>query len=248
MLAAGVGSRLRGEEAGAAEHPPKVLLRFGGRTLLHRHIENLRRAGVEKLALVVGYRAAEIEREIAAARAQDYVETVYNADFRSGSVTSLAAGAAALEGGGDMLLMDADVLYHPRILDRLVTTAHANCFLMDRDFEDGPEPVKLCVRDGALVEFRKEVSGAHDLRGESVGFFRFAPAIAARVAAAARAYVAAGRSAEPYEEVVRDVLLAAPSGTFGYEDVTGLPWIEIDFPKDVERADREVLPRIEGRG
>jgi choline kinase len=27
-------------------------------------------------------------------------------------------------------------------------------------------------------------------------------------------------------------------------DVTGLPWIEIDFPNDVARAEREILPEL----
>ena len=31
---------------------------------------------------------------------------------------------------------------------------------------------------------------------------------------------------------------------FAFEDITGLPWIEIDFTKDVERAKTEILPRI----
>jgi len=30
----------------------------------------------------------------------------------------------------------------------------------------------------------------------------------------------------------------------GYEKVGGQPWIEIDFPGDVARAEREILPRI----
>src|SRR5437899_2836456 len=30
----------------------------------------------------------------------------------------------------------------------------------------------------------------------------------------------------------------------GFEQVEGLPWTEIDFPADLERAEREVLPRI----
>ena len=42
------------------------------------------------------------------------------------------------------------------------------------------------------------------------------------------------------------VLLRRPAATFGYEDVTGLSWIEIDFPDDVRRAEEEVLPRVEG--
>ena len=36
----------------------------------------------------------------------------------------------------------------------------------------------------------------------------------------------------------------SPAGTFGYEDVTGYPWLEIDFPEDLVRAEREVMPAI----
>ena len=48
------------------------------------------------------------------------------------------------------------------------------------------------------------------------------------------------------EDALRAVLrTAAPP--FGFEDVTGLPWIEIDFPEDVKRAETEVLPRLLAR-
>ena len=30
----------------------------------------------------------------------------------------------------------------------------------------------------------------------------------------------------------------------GVEDITGMPWIEIDFTADIERTNAEVLPRI----
>jgi choline kinase len=35
------------------------------------------------------------------------------------------------------------------------------------------------------------------------------------------------------------------AGRFGFEDVTSLPWTEIDFPEDISRARDEVLPQIE---
>ena len=54
-----------------------------------------------------------------------------------------------------------------------------------------------------------------------------------------------GRRDEWYEEAVRDELLAGPVEAFGYEDVTGLPWIEIDFAEDVERAEKEILPNLQ---
>jgi choline kinase len=47
-----------------------------------------------------------------------------------------------------------------------------------------------------------------------------------------------------YEEPMRDVILA-PGARFGCVDTGRLPWIEIDFPADVRRAEREVLPRLE---
>jgi choline kinase len=41
---------------------------------------------------------------------------------------------------------------------------------------------------------------------------------------------------------MRDVILETPA--FGLADATGLPWIEIDFPADLRRAQREILPRL----
>lgn len=239
MLAAGAGVRMDPEPTG----PPKVLLRFGGTTLLERHIEILRGFGIEELVVGVGYQAQAIEREIARLGAQGFVRTVFNPRFREGSLLTLLSLRQAMA-GGEVLLMDGDVLYDRRLMARLVDSRHANCFILDRDFEPGDEPVKLCLRDGGIVEFHKQIDGvAFDTCGESVGFFRFEPAIAAAVLAAAQVHADAGRHDLWYEEAIRDVVLQAPD-RFGCEDVTGLPWIEIDFPEDMRRAEREVLPRL----
>ncbi len=40
------------------------------------------------------------------------------------------------------------------------------------------------------------------------------------------------------------MLVADTTGSFGIEDVTGLPWIEIDFADDLETAERDVFPRL----
>lgn len=239
MLAAGPGMRMDPDPTG----PPKVMLSFDGRTLLERHIEILRGFGIEELVIGVGFQAQAIEREIARLGAQGFVRTVFNPRFREGSLLTLLRLRHAMS-GGDVLLMDGDVLYDRRLMARLVESHHANCFLLDRDFEPGDEPVKLCLRAGGIVEFHKQIDGvAFDTCGESVGFFRFEPAVAAAILAAGQAHADAGRHDLWYEEAIRDVVLEAPD-RFGYEDVTGLPWIEIDFPEDIRRAEREVLRRL----
>ncbi|MEI1374703.1 phosphocholine cytidylyltransferase family protein [Nostoc sp. UHCC 0926] len=241
ILAAGVGRRL-GKDG---QIQPKCLLKFNGKSLLERHLNYLRHYQIDEVVIAVGYQAERIQEEIKALGAENWVSTVYNPDYTKGSVVSLWTVRQHLVAGDDILLMDADVLYDRRIIERLVKTNIPNCFLLDRDFEPGDEPVKLCVRDNYLVEFRKQVALglAYDFAGESVGFFRFGSATH-RIATRTEQYVADGRHDEPYEEVIRDLLLETPE-TFGYEDITGLSWLEIDFPQDIQRAQNDILPQIE---
>ena len=241
MLAAGVGSRLGYSDT---DHPAKVLLRFGGKSLLQYHIEILRRHGIDELVLGVGYHHQDIDREIAALGAQDFVRTVYNENYEEGNIVTLWTLRDELCCDEPVLLMDADVLYDAELIRRLVYSSHPNCLLLDRDFIPGDEPVKLCIRDGEIVEFRKWLSAEFDFCGESVGFFKLSAEAARKVIMQTDLYLRQGRRNDPYEEAIRDVLLTSPRNTFAFEDVTGMPWIEIDFAVDIERANAEVLPRI----
>ncbi|MBV9747474.1 MAG: phosphocholine cytidylyltransferase family protein [Acetobacteraceae bacterium] len=236
ILAAGVGRRL------GAEPGPKALLRFAGSSLLARHIAILRGCGVRDVTIVAGYRADEVRAELDALGG-DPPAVVVNPDYREGSLVSLHVGRGVLHGGAPVILMDADVLYDARLMTRLVQSSAVNCLLLDREIEPGDEPVKLCIAGGRIVDFRKRPRAAHEWHGESVGFFRFAPDAAAELAERAAAYVEEGRRAMEYEEPIRDMILASPPERFGFEDISGLPWTEIDFPEDVEKA-RALLPAL----
>jgi len=194
--------------------------------------------------ICVGYRADLIRREIAGIEASCAITTVENPCYTEGSVVSLWSLRDALKRGGSVLLMDADVLYDRRMIDRLMTGRAALTMLFDREIEPGDEPVKICVTGGSIVDFRKSPAVEHDFHGESVGFFRVSEPAARGLAAHAAQYVESGGRDQPYEEAIRDLVLAtAPNGA-AYEDITGLPWIEIDFAQDIARAEAEILPRL----
>ena len=239
IFAAGLGSRL----GAASGESPKILLRFAGRSLLERHLAQLGAVGVTDITLGVGFGADQIEAELKNITAPP-VELVHNPHYREGSVVTLWTLRQALTRGGDILAMDGDVLYDRRMLERLMASTHHNAFLLDRDVEPGEEPMKLAVRDGQPVDFRKTLEREHEFYGESVGFFRFDEPTAADLVIAAEKIIAADRRGDYMEEAIRDVLLASPPGRFGFEDVTGLPWIEIDFAADMARAAEEILPRL----
>jgi choline kinase len=243
ILAAGRGVRLHQSDTWQL---PKCLLQFGGMSLLERHLRLLRGAGVEQIVLGLGYRHQLVEAQLDRMRWQPRPQIVLNPQFQLGSVLTVHSLADAMTRGGDVLLMDADVLYHERIMTALVAGhAPVNRVLIDREFEAGDEPVKVCVRDGAPIELRKLLAAdlIYDTIGESVGFFRFDEVAARRLAAIVAGYADSGRSHMPHEEAVRD-LLQERSQKFEVADVTGSPWIEIDFPNDVVRAAHEVLPQL----
>ncbi len=245
MMAAGLGSRLYGK---GETHPHKALLRFGGRSLLQRHVETLYSLGVCDLSIVVGYHPEAVGQELVRLNALDYVTMRYNPRFRRGSLLSLWTVRDVLRSGADILLMDADVLYHRDLIRRLMDTPHGNCFLLDRNVEsteETEEPVRLYLRNGQPVEFRKVVTTdvVYDTMGEWPGFLRLVAENAAMLADRLEVFVTAGRLDDPYEEAIRDETLARPDA-FGVEDITGLPWIEIDFPADVKRALCRILPQI----
>jgi choline kinase len=233
ILAAGVGKRL-GKETGDR---PKSLLKFDGVSLLERHFQLLQKFGIESVILVIGYQSPMIQEEITRLNLHHWVKTIENPNYTQGSVISLWCAKEFLATGEEVLLMDADVLYDAQILERLVNTKKTNCFLLDRNFEDGVEPVKLCVKDNLLVEFRKEINPQlqFDFQGESVGFFKFSGEVAQRLAQRTDFYKQNALENEPYEDAIRDLLLETPPA-FNYEDITGYSWIEIDFPEDILKA------------
>jgi choline kinase len=142
--------------------------------------------------------------------------------------------------------MDADVLYYRGLLERLIASPHPTSILLDRDFEPGDEPVKVCIRGGRLVEFRKVIGNIDtDFTGEWPGFLKLSPQSASALVDTMRVFLESERARQPMEEAIREIMLSERGGAFGWEDITGLPWIEIDFPDDVTRARDIILPQID---
>jgi choline kinase len=240
ILAAGIGNRL----GDLSENKPKSLLEFEGKSLLKRHIEILQANQINDIVIVTGYESDMLMNHLKESNAS--INYIYNDRYTEGSAISLGCAQDILFSEAEFIVMDADVLYDQEMINRLVNTNINNCLLLDRDFIPGDEPVKICVdKNGSINEFRKQIADDldYDIQGESIGFFKFNKLIGASLLGRIDDYLAKGENDTPYEEAIRDLLITYPE-QFGYEDVTGVPWIEIDFPEDIERAQNEILPKL----
>lgn len=239
MLAAGFGERLEL----SADAPPKILLRFGGKSLLQRHAEILKYLGFDELVLGLGNKADQIRREIAELDIENFVRTVDCPDYARGAPYTLWGLRA--EFNGPTVFMDGDVLYDHRLMARLCDATQQTCFAMDRKVRPGDDPVKICFRNGDIVDFHKQPSVPHDEFAEWIGFLKLSADIAGRVEDSLRPYINAGRTDFIYEQAFGDLMRASSPGTFNVVDVSDLPWTEIDFPHDLEYARTEIFPRLQ---
>ena len=235
ILAAGVGKRLHAASGGR----PKCLIPIGGKTLLARLLEGLAAAGVRDAVVVTGFGDADVRAAVGDGPAGISVRFALNPRFREGAILSLWTARDVLD--GPALVMDADVLCGADTIARLVGSPHPNAFLLDASITPTGEEQMLLVEGGRVRNIVRGGLPGFELAGESVGFLKLDADAARVLARLLDARVAAGHTGIEHEEVYPELLAAV---VVGYERIDGVPWTEIDFPEDVARAEREVLPRI----
>jgi choline kinase len=234
ILAAGRGGRLQG----VIGDRPKCLARIGDQTLLERQIEALQSAGIGRIAVVAGYGIEHVQR--ACPRT---VEIVQNSRYATtNSLYSLWLARDLLVDG--FLVLNCDVLFHPQMLDDLLTARCEDALLVSPRHDApayGEEEMKVRVRRGLVDAIAKTLS-EDDADAENVGIARFSPAGALTLIDQMNQIVAAG---EVRQWLPRAFAAFARVRPLHAVDSRGFPWIEIDFPEDYWRACSDVLPAIE---
>lgn len=233
ILAAGKGTRLDG-----AAVKPKCLVEIGGSTLLHRQIETLRNLDIDKIVVVVGFGAESIFEEC-----DSEIEFVENSDFAStSSLYSLWLAREHLTGG--FVVLNCDVLFHPQMLADLLGSTHPDALLLS-DTETAPlgdEEMKVKVKDQLVVDISKAMDPS-EADGENVGVVKFSANGAKLLVEYMNKLLEAGAIKDWAPRAFREFAQHHPLYALS---TRGLPWIEIDFPEDYQRAVKEIFPLIEG--
>jgi choline kinase len=234
ILAAGRGARLDGSQGDL----PKCLISLGDCTLLDRQVHCLRQAGIEEIAVIVGFGADQVRQS--GGRFLHYVEnTVYD---KTNSMYSLWLAREFFSDG--FLVMNSDVLFHPQMLRDLLTARHDDALLVAfRDEKTPPygdEEMKVKVRRGQVVDISKQMDPA-EADGENVGMAKFSAAGARLLLEQMDALVSGGNLRQWAPRAFLDFAKRKPLYAVG---TRGFPWTEIDFPEDYQRALHEILPLI----
>jgi choline kinase len=238
ILAAGVGKRLKP----FTDTRPKCLFEVGGRTLLECHLEHLARGGVERASIVIGHCGDQIRQRFGERFQTLALRYVENPQYTRGSILSFRAGLEGLTRSA--VFMDADVLYHPDVLHRLLRATAPLCCLFDAAAKETGEEMMLGVKDGRVWRIARRVGTGWDKVGESVGFFLIGEVWLPRMRAVLDDFVRRGTVDVEYEEAINALMAEAP---FAFIEVGDLPWTEVDFEEDLLKAE-QILAQLRALG
>ena len=226
ILAAGNGSRMGQLTADR----PKTMLEVAGRSLIDRALDALGACGIRDVTLVVGYQRERLRQHLG-----DRVRFIDNARYReTNSLYSLSLARDVLARGA--LVLNSDVLVTPELVARLVEARVADAALVDSRSTLADEEMKVKIWNGFAIDFSKQLP-PWEAHAENVGVLTFGAAGGRRLIAHIDALLAAGDenswAPKAFAALAREWPIRAI-------DTGGLPWTEIDFPADLERA-REMI-------
>ena len=233
ILAAGQGTRLRP----ITDTVPKCMVPVGGVPLIDRLIARLEEVAIDELIVVSGYLHDVLETYLRSSESRlgSKARVIFNERYEDwGNFYSLLVAESAVD-GDSFIKLDGDVVLDETVLPTLLAAPGPGVLMVDPRDSLGAEEMKVRLgKGGRIVELNKRMDPALAF-GESIGVERIDADLAPAVFDQLRELITRKETHEYYERAYELLMIAGTS--FGYADIGGCVWTEIDDAADLERAE-----------
>jgi L-glutamine-phosphate cytidylyltransferase len=240
ILAAGQGTRIRSAHG---QHP-KCLIQVDEKTILDHQLEALSMAGINEVAIVVGYEKEQIIDHVKSRALADkqVIRFIENPAFAiTNNIYSLWLALDWLR-RDSFIVLNADVIFDPEILIPARQSDAPISMIVDPSWRD--ETMKVIIERDRVIEMSKRISRDR-FSGTYIGIAAFSKAVQEIFFRKMRDLIGAGRVDEFFNAAVQE--LADEGIHVGFTTTEGLPWAEIDDPLDLTFAQQNVFPQLAER-
>lgn len=234
ILAAGMASRLRP----LTNDRPKCLLTVGTRCLLWRTVDSIKAAGITELVVVTGYRGEMIRSFLTDNYKDMQISFVDNVDYQTTNNIYSLWLAKDYVAGKDFILLDSDILFDGRIINRLLGS-EGTCLAVNTH-KLGEEEIKVITDDkGKVIEISK-VCSIEKAIGESVGIEKMQADYSDALFKELSVMIEQEKLVDVFYERAFERLI--PQGhLFGVVNTTDIFSIELDTVEDFNQA-KQLIP------
>jgi choline kinase len=239
ILAAGRGKRL----LPLTENIPKCLIELTGKTLLEHSLDRITNAGIQEIIIVVGFKEEMVRDRIGDSHNGAKVKYIVNEKYETtNNIYSLWLARGEID--TDVLIVNGDDIFHHKIIRNLVDSEHPDAAVIDTDSILDEDSMKVIIDNGLIKDIDKKIliETAH---GDAIGIYKFSHDGAKLFFHEIQKFVNEGNLNVFYLRAMKELvkgfdLHLVPTGK--------LPWDEVDYPTDIERAEKTMKRIIEEEG
>jgi choline kinase len=229
ILAAGSSTRLRP----LTNNIPKTLLKVGRATILNIAISILHRFNIDDIIVVTGHAADTLEEHVYRNYNNNTIRFrfIRNDKLHLGNIYSFYIAREYID--TDFILLNSDVLFHPKILEYLLSY-DVSALAIDDHKELGEEEMKVKVNESGIIKDISKGIPIKEADGEYIGVMKLTSKDANTIIKSITHLFNQGRYNLYYEDAIR--LVAHEHDLFYKCSTRGLQCIEIDTHKDLKDA------------
>lgn len=233
ILAAGIGSRF----GKRTELMPKGFIEVGGISMISRSIETLISCGIKRIIIGTGYK-----KEMYELLSQKYpqLEFIYNVSFETTNSMWTLYLCREQIGNADFLLLESDLIYEKRAIIDLLANQF-NSVMLCSDVIKFQDSYFIEYNDKNLLTKCSVTKSELNVCGELVGIHKLNNAFYQYMCN----YFSAIKESQPklgYEFVL--LKIAQTKSLMYVLKVDKLKWYEIDDDKDLEFAEKYIIPLL----
>jgi L-glutamine-phosphate cytidylyltransferase len=229
ILAAGSSTRLRP----LTNNIPKTLLKVGRATILDIAISILHRFNIDDIIVVTGHAADTLEEHVYRNYNNNTIRFrfIRNDKLHLGNIYSFYIAREYMD--TDFILLNSDVLFHPKILEYLLSY-DVSALAVDDHKMLGEEEMKVKVNESGIIKDISKGIPIKEADGEYIGVMKLTSKDANTIIKSITHLFNQGRYNLYYEDAIR--LVAHEHDLFYKCSTRGLQCIEIDTHKDLNDA------------
>jgi histidinol-phosphate/aromatic aminotransferase/cobyric acid decarboxylase-like protein/CTP:phosphocholine cytidylyltransferase-like protein len=219
----------------------KTLLPISDSTILDRILAGLEARSISPITIVTGHRAEDIVGHVERHFPFLDVRYVHNADYATtNNIHSTALAFEHMDLGDDVILIESDLIYEDRVLDRLLSSPHENVALVDR-YRAGMDGTVVTLGDtGMITQVIPPSMQPSDFsftdKYKTLNIYRFGARFCSDYFRKLLSYYSATFDRNCYYELILGILVYMQQAEVHGAVLEDEKWAEVDDPNDLRIA------------
>jgi histidinol-phosphate/aromatic aminotransferase/cobyric acid decarboxylase-like protein/choline kinase len=236
ILAAGIGYRMKP----LTEETHKTMLKVGANRIIDNIVSGLILNNVKTIIIATGYLSEQLKAHLVGRYGGVEFVFVHNAEFgETNNVYTLDRVLDTVPIDDDILLIESDLIYEPRIIRRIIESPYDNVALVDK-YRIGMDGTVVTINENKITSVIPPHLQDYDFnftdKYKTLNIYKFSQSFVLETFKPLIHYYVSAIAKTSYYEVILGILIYVQKQEIYAEIIENESWAELDDPNDLKIA------------